>query len=252
MGWRGGHGITAIVLAMAISGCSARINPAQSAAHVTAETLAAELEEAYRMSSPERLAAFLRKWHDSLPPKDVKEIKDPMERELYSIFQSLFRPFDLNTVAGGEGYADVSEMYRRVTYIIVQNSVRLQVEDSPEQIVTDFRPAFDLDEVDRLYLTPTYRQALVAFLEADDTLGAIDVDKSIRRIRFLEPFVRVMPGHWSGWDIESPPTVDSVALNGAATKATVFFSIHSAHGCAAMERTPDRWHVSDTGIYAIE
>jgi hypothetical protein len=257
MGCGGGYGITAIVLAIAIPGCSAGIRPAQSAVHVDAETLAAELEDAYRTSSPEKLATFLQTWHDSLPPKDIKEITDPMERELYSIFQSVFKPFDLNTLitVGGWDYAEVSEMYRRVRYIIVQDSVRLQVDDKAECIVRDFRPALDLDEVDILYLTPTYREALIAFLETDDTPGLIDVDKSLRRIQFLGQFVCVRPGHWSGWDLETPPTIDLVTFNETASKATISFSIRSIishHGSADMERTPDGWLVSQSGIVAIE
>ncbi|MHB8865469.1 MAG: hypothetical protein ACYC6N_24070 [Pirellulaceae bacterium] len=224
----------------------------QSRAQVGTKSLAAELEDAYDTASAEKLGAFFQRWHDSVGPKAIGEVKDPVEKELYALFHDWYNPFALNTIAGGEGYAEVGEAYARAKYILVQESVRVKIGESPERTITDFRPDITFDHVAVLHLTPAYRAALVAFLEADDTAGRVDVERSILRVQFLRQYVRLRPGHWSGWDLETPPTVNLVTWEHANTTAIVSFSILSDHGVASLERGTDGWHVTEAGIVAVE
>ena len=247
-------GIGAFILATAIIGCGERQQQPQAtvAPHADAKLLASELEDAFRTSSAEKLASFLRKWHDWVPPRDLEEINDPLERELYSVFKDFFNPFALNTIAGGEGYADVIETYERAKYIIVQNTLRFQVGETGTRTITDFRPAVTFANADVLYLTPAYREALVAFLEADNTSDGIDVDSTVERVQFLNRYVGFHIAHWSGWDLATPPTVELIQLNETNTMADVTFSVLSDGGVTAMERTGDEWQITDTGIYWIQ
>ena len=251
---RCGCGIGAFILATAIVGCGERQQQPQAtvAPHADAKLLASELEDAFRTSSAEKLASFLRKWRDWVPPRDVEEINDPLERELYSVFQDFFNPFGLNTIAGSEGYTDVIETCERAKYIIVQNTLRFQVGETTTRTITDFRPAVTFDNADVLYLTPAYCEALVAFLEADNTSDAIDVDSTFERVQFLNRYVSVHVGHWSEWELATPPTVELIQLNETTTMANVTFSILSDGGVTAMERTGEGWQITDTGIYWIQ
>lgn len=249
--------ISAFLLAVATFGCQVKQPQSQATVGSDADPklLAAKLEDAYRASSPEMLAAFFENWHHSVRPANVKEIHDPLERELYSLFQSFFKPSGLNAIAGGNGYGDVVETYERVEYVILQNTLHFRLgqrASEEESSVTNFRPPVKSANHRVLYLTPCYREALVAFLDADDTSGAYGVDNTLKRVRFLDRFVSVSPGHWSGWDLLTPPTVDLVELDQTTTEAKVHFTILSDGGVTSMKRTPDGWQIVDTGIFWMQ
>jgi len=265
-----GYEIAVFIVATATIGCRAQPPPTRQtgersnrphtherqqqhqatvASNVDSELLAAQLEDAFSTSSTEKLADFFRRWHNSIRPKDIKEINDPLERELYSVFQHFFKPFGLNTIAGCAGYNDVIEIHESAKYVIVQDTLRFQVGETTIRTVTDFRPPVTFDSVDVLYLTPTYREALVAFLEADEN----DVDESLKRFQFLITHAFVFPAHWGlGWYLTTSPTVSLVELNETTTRAVVHSSVLSDGLITVMERTADGWQMTDTGIFYIQ
>ncbi len=176
-----------------------------------AETLAAQLEEAYRLSSDDLLAAFFRRWHESVRPVDVDEVTDPSERELHALYLAFFRPNSLDEMAGhflqdsDETYDDT---YRDVDYLIVPTSLHYRVDGGEEQTLTDFRPRVQFENTEVVFLTPAYRKALESFLDGDSRRDAasdseeLDARTSdvVQRLEFLNRNVKVTIGHWEGWD----------------------------------------------------
>lgn len=214
-----------------------------------AAKLAAQLEDAYRSSSPAKLATFLDTWHDSVEPVDIEEIDDSLERELYALFLEFYSPSGLNAIAGGTGYADVVKQIEGSNYIVVQNSLsyRLEERDTDEEnTVNDFRPHVVSPKRRVLYLTSPYREALTTFLENDD------VSASVERLRFLRTFLLANLGHWEGWELLTPPTVELVELDRTKGEARVSFMILSDGGITIMRRTPDGWQMEETGIVFVQ
>jgi hypothetical protein len=211
--------------------------------------LAAQLEDAFRSSSRKELVAFLDTWHDSARPVDIEDIDDLLERELYLLFLDFYDPSNLNTIAGGTGYADVVTEIEGSKYIVVQNSLRYRLEEQDadeENTVHEFRPHVVYRKHRVLYLTSPYSEALRMFLETDD------VSASVERILFLRTLVLVGPGHWNGWELLTPPTVDCVELDRTKGQAKVSFMIHSGRGITIMTRTANGWRVEETGILYIK
>lgn len=216
----------------------------------TPRTLAAELEEAYRTKSADRLAAFFRRWHDSVRPANLETIKDPVEREVYALYRSFFSPFALDKIAG-RPIAQPS--YKGVQYVLVQTSLEFRVgRVDPEQwrTLADFRPPVQFPNAEVLYLTPTYEKALVTFLEVSNTreTSKAQGDEALRRLEFLAPFVQVTIGHWSGWDLLTAPSVLDVELTEDLTEADVAFALIWEGGKTVMRRGPDGWKIEKSGV----
>jgi hypothetical protein len=239
------------VVALLLLGCGTSRPQSQpaNARDADPKLLALQLEEAYRLSSQEALSTFCQQWHDTAQTTNTEDIHDPVERELYLLFQEFFDPSGLNALVGNNDFSSVIEEYSGTKYVIVQNSIRYQIGedvDAEKITISDFRPAVNVGNRRVLYLTQPYHDALVAFLGAGNPRGTLDVEEEVeenrKRLGFLAKHVKVVWNH-GFWDILTPPSVDLVELDQTSKEAKVHFAIGSEGGTATMQRTAEGWHI---------
>ena len=199
------------------------------------------LETAFQASSDEERARFFTNWHDSIQPKPLSEIHDPLERDLYTLYAAFFDPFALDVLVGYESEDDIRLPYE---YLVLQDSVDYCIgEVTPEQghTLIDFRPKVSIEGHEAVFLTPVYREAIETFLNRD-----MD-DRDIQRYKFLQPMMWMFPGHGPfSWELLTPPSISSVVFNADRTEAVVDFYLVAEAGTARMERNGDGWILIDS------
>lgn len=116
----------------------------------------------------------------------------------------------------------------------------------------DFRPLLQVPGRQIIYLTPTLKATLTAFLGNQYTpLGqggimqpARATNQSLKRQAFLERQVPVRYGHWGGyWQLASDPVVYSITFDQALTYARVSFQLGYRGGQAMFKRTGKQWQL---------
>jgi len=126
--------------------------------------------------------------------------------------------------------------------------------------ISDFRPPLNLDKSKVLYLTPEYKSAINDFLGAEATeLGEGNImnpsrpkGTSAERYSMLRPFIPILHGHDSGWNIETNPTVDLITFNKSLTKAIVQFIVGYQGGEATLIRSNSGWVIKESKTTWIE
>ena len=200
------------------------------------------LETAFRASSEEDRARFFADWHDSVRPKPLSEIHDPLERDLYSLYAAFFVPVALDVLAGSE---DAGATY---DCLVLPDSIKYCIGGlTPEQghTLIDFRPQVSIEGHETVFLTSLYREAIETFLDRD-----MD-DRDIQRYAFLRPMMWIFPGHGRYWELLSPPSVFSVAFNEDRSEAVIHYYAISEAGTARMRRNGDDWILVDLQPGAI-
>jgi len=233
-------------------------NPEPSETDRLAGELVAVLEKAYAASSSEQLLAFFQKWHDSYEPCNLATITDPVEKEVYRVYRAFYDPFDLSRLGGSELPRDFYQGFR---YVIVQDSLTYETEPNGQKHkITEFRPPLEFENVDVLYLTPAYSEALTRFLGSKHLPMATGnlmaparaKGESRKRLEFLGQYVKILHGHWSGWHLCTHPAVGGIRLDADRTRASVGYRVRYKGGSADLQKKQGRWKIEEARITWIE
>ncbi len=261
-------GLIAILALAACAYRSPRIEPI-SARHQA-------LESAYLEPETDLLDRFFSDWEEEVPPlrDEERSSLDETQRAVYEIFEVFYTPDQISRIGDSEVGPDI---YSQYPYYVVQNSIDFTVfdrliwgsewaygDEEPKPIqggeIKDFRPRVKGSDKRSVFLSPAYEQALFAFLGYD--LSPVDEGRfmqapfpkgeSKKRADFLGKKVRVLAGHWGGWQIATHPYVNRIELNQDLTEAKVEFSLVYEGGEARLQRTEDGWRMTDSRLTWIQ
>jgi len=192
-------------------------------------TLLQTLETAFLESSDEKRAQFLAEWHDSIQPKPLSEIHDPLQRDLYTLYTAFFNSYAFGFLPRCDPEEDpllANEC------LVLQGSIDYCLgEFAPDNIRTliDFRPQISIEGHETVFFTPVYREAIEASMERN-----ID-DEVMQRYKFLRPKMWIFPGHGPYWELLTPPAVSLIVFNEDRTEAVIY--LHTEVGTVRMKRS---------------
>jgi hypothetical protein len=273
-----------LLLIVAIYGCS--MCP-QIASHVSQRTItirrpvecsvcqfnAEKLERIYKNNDLKQLEEFFQLWSNCSQQERVitNETLPEFILDAYEIFQDFYNPYNLSRIAK---LPPEQSIYQDAPYFIIQEKliitkrITLEKDDfgdytSPADFkltLNDFYPNIEVSEGIPLYLAAYDRDNLLQFLGDESyPLGhggimnpARAKGDSRKRQRFLNLFVRIIHGHWSGWHLESHPYVYSVNFNRDYSEAIVDFRIIYEGGEARYKKEQGKWTLIESGLTWME
>jgi len=252
----------------------------------------AKLEQGYQTDTQEPLVAFLEAWHaDSKPHSpDIMKIKLPVEKDVYDIYNSFFRPRE--EVYNSTHYVEV---YDRTKYVILPNKINVTILDSDMQeeftlepsdrhykrvekllqtriisqvVIEDFRPQVNEEAKDKiiLYWQDKYIAPLLGLLTQHEnpykllkgelylTENAQSQDRK-KRLQYLNHTMNLVPGHWgTGWIFETYPTVTRIYVSSHGKRAIIRYrTAYYLFGEALLEKVTDHdWEILSKKIYMVE
>jgi hypothetical protein len=215
---------------------------------VEVESLTEMLETAYKDDDTDLLLDFFVQWQNAYAPRNKEEIASQSEivQAAYEIYGEFYTPFDLERIGESEWGPDI---YEYVQFVVIQSELAVETpEMETAEVIRDFRPDLELEGAEALYLSQEYRQVLEGFLsEADHGR-----EELISRLEFLNQFIRIYPGHWGGWHLETHPLVSSITLDSELTKAIVYFRLIYQGGEAQFRKRDGQWKMIDSKLTWIE
>lgn len=236
------------------------------------------LEIAYQEKSVAKLDLFFERWHLETVQITVSELNSmkPVEKEIYKIHRTIFRPNDENMFGSTNG-PSISIKGKKI--IIVQHRFRYIIDDSlrsmmyhgyhcdfhPENCsieeIKNFRPKVDIPNYSVVYHSEKYEEILDNFLGwefSDFGEGSImnpshPRGESTKRHHFLELVVRVLPGHWGGyWHFETQPLIQYITINSEMTRALVDYRAGWGGRGIEVYREGEEWIIGKTRYGWIE
>ena len=215
------------------------------------------------------VAKFFSVWHSSITPNTLDYInQNDTLSELYAVYKTIFKPFDLQALGNWEVKND---LYSSFSYIAIQNELLYAVVDSiknansfiPKSYDTlkNFRPQLDFGKSKVLYLTKEYEVALQNFLGLDTFYEkkypiSNVVPKSVDVSSKYELISRSMPVIHSSaagfWLLETCPYIQSIGLNKTLDKAIVYFVVRHEGGRAFLVKKNGQWVIKESKVTWIE
>ncbi len=205
------------------------------------------------------LSQFAEGWHAEYPHIAHGELSatPAIVQEAYEVFVHFY---------------PLERWYTNLPYTVVQNSLRVSWRENLEREnifrysnpplleieIHRFRPSLELGNQKALFLTRKYEHIL-----AKEFLGEIPRESVgteylrcpekprnewERRRVFLEDFVAVIPGHWGGYHLISPPKVTEICFNRKLDTAIVDFRQAWEGGEARYVKTHGRWRLLSSKV----
>jgi hypothetical protein len=191
------------------------------------------------------LTDFFDNWNKDIPANSPNFInQNDTIREVFSIFKTIYNPFDLLKIGNWEGGIKLNS---KCKYVAIQNSIYYSVlrsdiskrstANNSRLLVTNFRPVVNIDDTRIVYLTKEYKGAI------DNCLGT---EESVKRHRMLWPFIPIRRGHSVGWNIETSPNVECITLNKSLNTAYVEYSVGYEGGEATLVKSNGDWVIKES------
>ena len=210
------------------------------------------LEQAYKDQSSAELAKFLTEWSQHLPAVTKAELQrlPARHQEAYAVFTAFYVPHQLGRLGGSEWGND---LYQKVKFLLVQNSLKIQVENSAvRDSIDNFRPVVAVPGKQAVYLTSAREKTLNAFLgNTHLPLGAGGImnparssGESEKRQQFLGSCLRIWHGHWGGyWQLNSYPVAYTVTFSKDMQSAQIDFRMVYEGGSATLKKIQGNWQL---------
>lgn len=240
--------------------------------HCTATQLADKLEQTYTANG--RFDQFFQEWNKRSPskPRSFIQQNDTIQA-VYSIFQTVYQPFDLLELGDWEWG---NKLNAKCRYVAVQNMVYYAILPLSQwevlaidldwgtlkiDSIEDFRPPVAVNKRKVLYLYEEYAEALHIFLGKQEfpfpthesTLVPFRTKKeSQKRHLTVRTYLPILPGHWTGWHFSSGPHIDIIVFDPTLTKAKVGFRVGYEGGVALLEKKGTTWVIKESKAVWIE
>ena len=196
------------------------------------------LEKAYKNNSKEELKAFFDAWSREITPITNEELltyNDTIQ-EAYKVFVDFYNfNFSNLNILHPDDAKRYKNLYKNIDFLIVQNSLKIyfvnkiqfdmRQEGHLTDSITDFRPTIRRSGKIPLYLTKKYDDAVNTFLG-----WGFAGDGSTEKRAFLENYVKIYAGHWSGWHLPAVPEVYSITFDKNMKSAIIYYRISSCSG----------------------
>lgn len=236
------------------------------------QTELTELQKVYEQKSIEQYEQFLKKWEKESKPISINSLKG-LHKDVYQIFQDFYDPFNLAKIGTGERGRN---LYSKVEYVIVQNSIDIAIHKTDElpyyiydkakptmlskERIDNFRPELKLGKP-ILFLLPKYDTIINKFLGSEKyPLGPGVImnpggaeGESEKRSNFLNQKLKIIYGHWGGyWHIETHPQVLRIDFNENKTIAKVHYRLGYEGGAALYKKQDSKWKMQEFQLIWIE
>lgn len=239
--------------------------PAKSKKEITS-TLEAIYHIADSTAKIDSLDQFFKRWNSSIPPnKTVFVNQNDTIKAVFQVFRVLYKPFDLLKLGGWEWG---NKLNANAKYAAIQNKIYYSILATDDlngannnvDSILNFRPVTNIPEIQVVYLTTEFREALYNFLGSDESeLGEGNImnpsqpkGESQRRYQLLRPFIPILHGHNTGWNIGTSPTIESIKFNKSLTLAKVQFIVGYEGGEAIVKKVGNEWIIASSKATWIE
>ncbi len=249
--------------------CTRVFNPDEEISHLSQEEL---LGIAYQEKSVDKLNAFFERWQAEISPITDSEYNNlmPVEKEIYKIHKTIFKPNDENMIRSVNGPSisikgkSIIIIQDRFGYIIddsLRSLMDLRSQDTIHYPIVNFRPNMNIPDYSVVYLTRKYETILDNFLgEEFGPFGEGSVmnpshprGESKLRHQFLELVVRIIPGHWGGyWHFATHPAIGYITINSELTRALLDYRAGWGGRSIELYREGEDWVVGKTGYIWME
>ncbi len=224
---------------------------------IICDSLLISIENTYRNDSKKELVDFLDNWNKSVIYKKESSLESELERDIYNIYNELFKPNFINTVC--KDYFK-NTFYDNLKYYIIQPKVRYHIEQEITEeidvdslpVVWDFRPQLKFDNAKVLYLTSNYEKTLIEFLKEEHTkTGDGNLmnpsqakDESYKRYKFLNSHLQIQHGHWGNyWHFATHPEIEIISFDANRETAIVGYRIEYSFWDAEFIKENDSWSI---------
>lgn len=166
------------------------------------------------------LVHVLMLWHAASP---VSETGDgtPAFRASVAIFNDFYRPREPERILAHHVWG--VQRYEDARFAIVQATLRYQIEDKAI-VEAPFCPAIAASGMIRLCLNDATRAMLLQVPRPTEIEG-----------------VRIFPGHFGGFELETHPRVSLIRFNRGVTDAVIYFQLLNEGGYARYRLVGTRW-----------
>ncbi len=221
------------------------------------ETLSSNLEKAYNEESIELLDSFLINWSNSVKPKNKEYLKHQIERDIYEIYNLIFKPENIHLVSD----SIYNSSYKiNSNYIILQTNIHYFIDNLDDSEVVreanipllwDFRPEYKTqNDYGILYLSQEYELALRKFLKLKKENRNTDW---LQRSRFLESKLSLILSHNANfWYLETHPRVMGINFNQNCDTASAYYIIEYSDYHADLIKEKDKWMLVKTECLGME
>ena len=218
------------------------------------------LHQAYANQSETELKEVFDIWEDQsmvITPENFKAIPISFQHA-YKIFEDFYKPQDLSIFGGSE---KGNKFYSNTQYYIIQSKIRVSVTSTDDAIgvsdrsnisysaeIDDFKPLVK-GGIKALNMNHYYELVLKRFFGDNGQISGnfgtqkISPEETNKRIKFLEKYVKIIPGHWGGINFSSDPRITNITFNKDYTKALVHFSLFYEGGEAEYEFKNNKWEM---------
>ncbi|MFB0516240.1 MAG: hypothetical protein ACETWG_06515 [Candidatus Neomarinimicrobiota bacterium] len=211
---------------------------------------ASPLEQAYQEQSDPLLGKFFENWQQGIPHISDQELSQlsAAKRAIFEVFTKFYNPFNLSATGGSE-WGD--SLYAGIRYAVIQNRVdfgfvRNNLPDSlwiysyltpeVEDSILNFRPQTLFSNAPSIYYSQKYQDIITAFIG--------DTAEVWERVDFLNRYIRIIPGHWFGWHVETHPLASFILIDYALEHAKVYYQIVYQGGFAYLTKQNGHWTIA--------
>ncbi len=216
------------------------------------------LNNIYNKNDTISLLDFLNEWaNESRQLVQTNKISNDTLKSVDEIFKKMYCPTKWRKIGRSEFGKSV---YRKTKFIIVQTHIKYSIchsianefnsnDSCDHYTINNYYPDIKIKNKTILYLTPEYDSLLNKFLGSEQyNVGERGImnpakakGKSEAKLNFLNSYLKIIHGHWQGWEIESHPYISEIAFDMTHKKSTASFTILYEGGVTKFRRILWKW-----------
>ena len=193
------------------------------------------LEKLYEAQDIEELKNTINFWHEDYVPQKPEDPsifpKEEMEVSIVveACYEYVYRDRPLKD--SESPFVIVPATYKLVVYSeeeLVDANENFRGEETYTLIFEDLRPPVFLQDRKILYLSQFEEKKLKEFLGFQPNKSLLESwtlerEEVIPRLKFLNQIIRILPAHWRGFHINTPPELVNILMNKNLSIARVFY-----------------------------
>lgn len=227
------------------------------------DKLLVKLESAYRTFDIIQLRTFIEEWSKDVQPNKLASInRSEKSKVIYDIYEAFYTPQSPFLLDNLYDYSEFAIIQNHILYSIVPDSMLGQYywdNKHKQDTISNFRPMLNSCNKKVLYLSNEYQAALEIFLnneEIDCLLSSSLLDDGVIKDKsrggFLALLLSIIPGHWSGWHLETHPEANFIEINNELNRAVVHYRFGYQGGKIIFEKKDGIWLGKESDDFWIE